>query len=121
MVTNKSWWDTVDFISSKLIGEYFKIYPDQRAKYVEKWIASKNTWLQRSSVLFQLNYKDNLDTEFLTLVINSLLGSKEFFINKAIGWILRNYSRVNPGWVVDFVNKTELKKLSIKEALRLIN
>ncbi len=120
MVLHKSWWDTVDYISPKLIGEYFKCYPAQRDKFIEKWIASGNLWLQRSAILFQLNYKEELDTEFLTYVINSLLGSKEFFINKAIGWILRNYSRINPDWVMDFVNKTQLAKLSEKEALRLI-
>lgn len=120
MVLHKSWWDTVDYISPKLIGEYFKCYPAQRDKFIEKWIASGNLWLQRSAILFQLNYKEELDTEFLTYVINSLLGSKEFFINKAIGWILRQYGKVNPDWVIDFANKTQLAKLSEKEALRLI-
>ncbi len=120
MVLHKSWWDTVDYISPKLIGEYFKCYPAQRDKFIEKWIASGNLWLQRSAILFQLNYKEELDTEFLTYVINSLLGSKEFFINKAIGWILRQYGKVNPDWVIGFANKTQLAKLSEKEALRLI-
>ncbi|RLD54273.1 MAG: DNA alkylation repair protein [Bacteroidetes bacterium] len=120
MVLNKSWWDTIDYISPKLIGEYFKCYPAQRDKFVEKWIASGNLWLQRSAILFQLNYKEGLDKEFLTYVINSLLGSKEFFINKAIGWVLRQYGKVNPDWVIAFANKTQLAKLSEKEALRLI-
>jgi 3-methyladenine DNA glycosylase AlkD len=120
MATNKSWWDTIDFISPKLIGEYFKIYPSQREKCVENWLAYGNIWLQRSSILFQLNYKENLDTEFLAHIINSLLGSKEFFINKAIGWILRQYSRTNPNWVIDFTNKTKLDKLSRREALKLV-
>ncbi|GBD91473.1 DNA alkylation repair enzyme [bacterium BMS3Abin04] len=120
MVINKSWWDTTDFIAPKLIGEYFKVFPKQRDVYVRKWVISENIWLQRSSILFQLNYKDNIDTELLTFVINSLFGSKEFFINKAIGWILRNYSRTNPNWVIDFTNRNRLNKLSRKEALRLI-
>ncbi len=120
MVTNKSWWDTIDFIAPKLIGEYFKTFPNQKDKYIEKWLASENIWLQRSSVLFQLNYKDDFDIEFLSYIINSLIGSKEFFINKAIGWILRDYSRVNPKWVIDFANATELDKLSRREALRLL-
>ena len=97
-----------------------KFYPDQIDKYVNKWIQSKNIWLQRSAILFQLNYKDNLDTILLSNIINSLLDSKEFFINKAIGWVLRNYSRTNPQWVIDFSNKTNLSNLSKKEALRLI-
>jgi len=89
MVTHKSWWDTVDFIAANLMGEYFKKFPEQRDVYVEKWLLSNNIWLQRSALLFQLKYKENLDTVFLSSIINSLLGSKEFFINKAIGWILR--------------------------------
>lgn len=120
MVIHKSWWDTVDFIANKLIGEYFKTYPEQKDKYVQKWLKSNNIWLQRSALLFQLKYKKDLDTELLSSTINSLLGSKEFFINKAIGWVLREFSRTNPKWVVEFANKTQLDKLSYKEALRLI-
>jgi len=120
MVTHKSWWDTVDFIAAKLMGEYFKTFPKQKYKFVNKWIRSNNIWLQRSALLFQLKYKKDLDTELLSSTINSLLGSKEFFINKAIGWVLREYSRTNPKWVAEFVNKTVLNNLSKKEALRLI-
>jgi len=120
MVTNKSWWDTVDFIATKLMGGYFKIYPEKRKSFVEKWLKSDDIWLQRSALLFQLKYKKYLDTELLALTIERLLGSKEFFINKAIGWVLRDYSRVNPEWVLDYVSNTSLSNLSKREALRLI-
>ena len=120
MVTNKSWWDTVDFIANKLMGEYFKTFPNQKEKYVTKWLKSNNIWLQRSALLFQLKYKNKIDTVLLSSTINSLLNSKEFFINKAIGWVLREYSRTNPNWVIEFVNNTELSNLSKKEALRLL-
>ena len=120
MVVNKSWWDTIDYIAPKLIGGYFKKYPEKRNEYVDKWIKSENMWLQRSSILFQLKYKADLDTEFLAYVIKSLLGSKEIFINKAIGWVLREYGKTNPNWVIEFADKTDLSKLSRKEALRLI-
>ncbi len=120
MVINKSWWDTVDMIAVKLMGGYFKIYPEERSIYVNKWLKSNNIWLQRSALLFQLKYKKEIDIELLSLGINSLLGSKEFFINKAIGWVLREYSRTNPAWVMAFVEKTELSNLSKREALRLI-
>ena len=121
MIVNKSWWDTVDFIAPKLIGKYFKVFSGQRDKRVKKWISSGNIWLQRSSLLFQLNYKEKLDTELLEYIINSLVGSEEFFVNKAIGWILRQYSKINPEWVIEFTKRTKLDKLSYKEALRLIN
>lgn len=121
MVVHKSWWDTIDYIAPKLIGNYFNKYPEQRETYIQKWIASENSWLQRSAILFQLKYKSNLDTELLEKIINSLNETNEFFINKAIGWILREYSRTNPNWVIAFVKKTTLINLSKKEALRLIN
>ena len=120
LVENKSWWDTVDFIAPKLIGEYFKIYPNQRDIYVNKWLKTENIWLQRSAILFQLKYKNQLDTEVLERVINALLGSNESFINKAIGWILREYSKTNPAWVIEFAKNTSLHKLSRREGLRLI-
>lgn len=121
MISHKSWWDTVDFIATKLLGEYFKMYPVQREIVIKKWLESNNIWLQRSCLLFQLKYKEEVDTLFLNYVICSLLGSNEFFINKAIGWVLREYSKTNPGWVVDFVKTTELSALSKREALRLLN
>lgn len=121
MVSHNSWWDTVDFIATKLIGSYFKVYPEQRAPFVQKWVQSKNIWLQRSALIFQLKYKKDLNTELLSTTINALLGTNEFFINKAIGWVLREYTRTNPQWVIEFSDKTELSNLSRKEAFRLIN
>jgi len=121
MITTKSWWDTIDFLAPKIIGYYFNLYPEEIDKQIKKWIYSDNIWLQRSCLIFQLKYKENLDTKLLAYIINSLLGSKEFFINKAIGWILREYSKTNEKWVVDFVQKTKLNSLSEREALKVIN
>ena len=120
MVINKSWWETVDFIAVKLMGNYFKTFPELKEMYIDKWLKSNNIWLQRSALLFQLKYKEGLDTQLLSKCIVSLLGSKEFFINKAIGWVLREYSRTNPEWVVNFTQKKALNPLSKREALRLI-
>ena len=120
MVTNKPWWDTVDFIANKLMGGYFKTYPDEKIHHIKKWINSNDIWLQRCALLFQIKYKSKLDNGLLSFAIISLLDSKEFFINKAIGWILREYSKTNPKWVLEFVKKTALNSLSKKEALRLI-
>jgi len=120
MIKHRSWWDTVDFIASKLLGKYFKMYPSERNSVIKKWLDSNNIWLQRSCLLFQLKYKEDLDADFLSYIICSLLGSKEFFINKAIGWILREYSKTNPGWVIQFARATDLNTLSRREALRLL-
>jgi 3-methyladenine DNA glycosylase AlkD len=120
MITHKSWWDTVDYIAPHLAGDYFKIFPGQRDERTESWIQSENIWLKRSAILFQLKYKSAVDTAFLSHVINSLSGTDEFFINKAIGWMLRQYSKFDPQWVIDFVDKTALHPLSRREALKVI-
>ncbi len=120
LILTKSWWDTVDGVAPKMVAEYFKKYPEQRDEYIEKWLRSGNIWLQRSCLIFQLFYREELDTELLTKVIHRLNGTKEFFINKAIGWILRQYARTNPHWVIDFVEATDLHSLCKREALRNI-
>jgi len=121
MVTHKSWWDTVDYIAVKLIGAYFIRFPEQLDSYIDRWIASGNIWLQRCCLLYQLKSKDNMDTQRLQYIIQKLLGSKEFFINKAIGWVLREYSKTNPKWVKDFTENNDLANLSRREALRLMD
>jgi 3-methyladenine DNA glycosylase AlkD len=120
MISTNSWWDTVDFIATKLIKGYFKKFPEQRDFYIKKWLVSGHIWLQRTCIIFQLLEKEKTDTILLKHVITSLLGSKEFFINKAIGWALRDYSRTNPKWVNEFTANTDLYSLSRREALRLI-
>ncbi len=120
MVTNKSWWDTVDFIAVKLMGAYFQRFPEQIPNYIPKWLNSEDIWLQRSALLFQLKYKKKVDLLLLDESIHALLGSKEFFINKAIGWVLREYSRTHATWVTDFVERTRLAPLSRREALRIL-
>jgi 3-methyladenine DNA glycosylase AlkD len=118
-ITHKSWWDTVDFIAATMLGAYFKKFPELRQQYVDKWLSSGDIWLQRSALLFQLKYKEEFDTSLLTYTIKPLLGSKEFFINKAIGWMLRQYGKSNPDWVINYVKETpELANLSKREALK---
>jgi len=120
MATHNSWWDTIDYISPKLMGSYFKKFPKETRPHIKKWNAGDNFWLKRCALIFQLYYKNDIDPVLLEEIILPNLGSKEFFINKAIGWILRNYSRVNPTWVMDFSERHTLSNLSKREALRLI-
>ena len=117
MITNKSWWDTVDYIASNLVGVYFQKFPEKIDDITSSWMRSKNMWLQRTCLLFQLKYKSKLDTELLTTFIDELSDSKEFFIQKAIGWILREYSKTEHGFVIDFINNNKMANLSKREGL----
>ena len=118
MIITKSWWDTVDTISGGPLGVHFRRFPAVREKYLAKWRASDNFWLRRAAILFQLNYKKETDFELLCDIIRENLGSKEFFINKAIGWALRQYARVDPSAVKKFVESTPLHPLSRREAMK---
>ncbi len=118
MITHKSWWDTIDYIASNLVGVYFTLYPELIEEYTSKWMDSDNMWLQRVCLLFQLKYKSRTDTRLLEKFILRLSGSKEFFIRKAIGWSLREYSKTNPDYVKTFVSEHQLSGLSEREALK---
>lgn len=118
MIISKSWWDTVDFIASNLAGAYFKKFPDQLHATFEKWNQSDNLWLNRSAIIFQLKYKNEVDTDLLSKAILRWSQSNEFFHQKAIGWALRQYAKYQPEWVINFVASNELKPLSKREALK---
>ena len=118
LIMTKSWWDTVDTIATGTLGIHFRRYPAVRRKYLARWRKSDSIWLRRSAILFQLHYKSDTDFALLCDIICENLGSNEFFINKAIGWALRTYSRVDAEAVRRFVAATPLQPVSAREALK---
>ncbi len=121
MIVNKSWWDTVDLVAASVAGRYFIACPEAIPVVTEAWIRSDNIWLKRSALLFQLKYKNKTDSSLLFDYIRREAGHKDFFIRKAIGWALREYSKTDPQSVKDFIENTELSPLSVKEGLKIIN
>ena len=87
-----------------------------------QWSTDENIWLRRIAIDHQILRKEKTDTELLGKIIKNNFGQTEFFINKAIGWALRDYSKTNPKWVRDFIekNKDKMAKLSIKEGSKYI-
>jgi len=119
LVTN-SWWDSVDTIAKYLLGGYLLQFPEETLNVIEQFSNSNNMWLNRSAILFQLSYKEKTNFEILKSECEKHKYSNEFFIQKAIGWALRDYSRFNPNGVEAYVKNTDLKPLSKREALRLL-
>ncbi len=119
LVTN-SWWDSVDTIAKFILGGYLQQYPEKIEEVIERFSNSENRWLNRAAILFQLSYKEKTNFDLLKAQCEKHKESKEFFIQKAIGWALRDYSRFNPIGVSNFVNSTNLKPLSQREAIRNI-
>jgi 3-methyladenine DNA glycosylase AlkD len=119
LITN-SWWDSVDALAKYLLGHYLLQFPEKKYEVIEKFSNSNNMWLNRSALIFQLDYKANTDFDLLKSECEKNKHSNEFFIQKAIGWALREYSRFNPKGVLKYVNSTQLKPLSQREAIRNI-
>ena len=119
-ITANSWWDSVDTIAKYILGNYLLEFPLETEDVIERFSSSENMWLNRSAILFQLGYKQKTTFEILQSECEKHKYSNEFFIQKAIGWALREYAKTNPNAVKNYVAATNLKPLSVKEALKNI-
>ena len=119
-IKEKQWWDTIDGFD-RIIGDI--AFADDRINALMlEWSKDDDFWIRRIAIDHQLLRREKTDTELLEKIVVNNFGSNEFFINKAIGWSLREYSKTNPNWVRDFINKhrDEMDKLSIREASKYV-
>ncbi|MBR3294643.1 MAG: DNA alkylation repair protein [Clostridia bacterium] len=116
-ISEKQWWDIIDSLAVSIgnIKEKTELFG-----LMDDYSRMDDIWFRRVSILFQLQYGEDTETELLSCIIDRNLGTGEFFIDKAIGWALRQYARTDALWVRDFVEKRKdrLSRLSIREALR---
>lgn len=120
LIRTKSWWDTVDLLASKPVGTIASDHPKVIAETIEGWAYGDHLWLRRTALLFQLKYKEQTDEDLLYRYILQNKESKEFIIQKAIGWALREYSKTNPASVKVFIESTSLPSLSVREGSKYI-
>ncbi|MGD9934220.1 MAG: DNA alkylation repair protein [Dehalococcoidia bacterium] len=122
LLITKSWWDTVDSLASHAVGTLVLRHPEQ-VRLMDEWLESENMWLRRTALLHQLKYKGRTDTDRLFGYCLARAHESEFFIRKAIGWALRQYSWTDPEAIEAFVAAHEdvLSPLSKREALLAIN
>ena len=120
LILEKSWWDTIDNLDMTIGALALK--DSNVNKILLEWSLDENIWLRRIAIDHQLLRKEKTNTELLEKILKNNLGQAEFFINKAIGWALRDYSKTNPEWVKNFIeeNKEKMAKLSIKEASKYL-
>ena len=121
LIVTKSWWDTVDLLA-KVVGSLV-IRIEGYDQIMLEWSKDSNIWLRRVAILYQLSLKEKVDEGLLEKILLANLGDNEFFINKAVGWALRDYSKFNPEWVKEFIenNKMNMANLSLREASKYLN
>ena len=122
MIRNKSWWDTVDTIAPNLVGHLVKIHPEL-SRVMDQWIEDPYLWIRRAALLHQLRWKEATNAEKLFGYCQKTLHEKDFFIRKAIGWVLREYSKTNPKAVKKFISSHQslLSNLSIREGSKYLD
>ncbi|MDQ3143095.1 MAG: DNA alkylation repair protein [Bacteroidota bacterium] len=122
LIENKSWWDTVDGLAPHIIGLIAIKNPVLTQNVAWKFISSNNFWYQRSALILQLFYKEKTNFDLMGALILERCSSKEFFVQKAMGWALRQYSKTNPEAVTNFIetHKKRLPPLAIREGNKII-
>lgn len=122
MILGAAGWDVTDAIAGNHLGMILANDRPAMTKAMLAWSVDDNMWLRRSAIICQLKAKEKTDLALLYAAIEPSIGSKEFFLRKAIGWALRQYSRTNPTEVKRYVaeNEIRLSGLSKREALKTI-
>ena len=120
MIVGGAWWDLVDTLATKRLGELLRHEPLAMRKAMRAWSRSPDLWKRRSAILCQNSFRKDTDVAFLYACIEPSIASKEFFLRKAIGWALRSYAWTDPIEVVRYVkaNEKRLSFLSRREALK---
>ncbi len=120
MITSGAWWDYVDSIATRQLGDVLREDGDAMPAILRQWAVSDNLWKRRSAILAQLHFKRETDLDLLYDCIRPSLGASEFFLRKGIGWALRQYARTDAKEVIRYVrvHEAQLSPLSKREALR---
>lgn len=118
LICTQSWWDSVDALNSVVLKRFFTKFPAHEDTITHDWNQSENIWLQRLSITFQLSRGERVRRDILSEHILHLASSKEFFVQKAIGWMLRDFAYTDPEWVRTFVQNHTLAPLSVREAMK---
>jgi 3-methyladenine DNA glycosylase AlkD len=120
MIVTGAWWDFVDVIAGRQLGDVLRAQPARMSKLMRRWARDEHMWKRRAAILCQLGFKKETDLELLYDCIEPNLADKQFFIRKAIGWALRQYAWTDPHEVKRYVraNRARLSNLSVREALK---
>jgi 3-methyladenine DNA glycosylase AlkD len=116
----KQWWDTIDGLTG-IVGNI--AFVDERMdELMIEWSTDEDVWVRRIAIDHQLHRKDQTNIRLLETILVNNFGSSEFFINKAIGWSLRDYSKTNPDRVRNFIEryKDQMDPLSVREASKYL-
>ncbi|MBF8807245.1 MAG: DNA alkylation repair protein [Enterococcus lacertideformus] len=118
LLSEKAWWDKID-AWRKVYATWCKFHINQLETVARLFEKKEDFWLRRIVITLQIGFKEDTHTQLLARVITTDRATKEFFIQKAIGWALRDYSKTNAHWVKEQLTK-EWSALTIREASKYL-
>lgn len=115
------WWENTDGFQS-MLRKWFKQNPDYIRPFIIEFYKDENMWMRRLAIIAQLGLKEQTDFVALKRAIRYNCQDQQFFIQKAIGWALREYSKTNRDQVAGFIcdNQQKLSKLAIREGSKYL-
>lgn len=119
LIGEKSWWDSID-AWRKVYSEWVKVHPEELQTVYSWFYGHEDFWYRRMALNLQLQHKEQVNLELLKKAIIYDKYTEEFFIQKAIGWALREYSKTDTKWVADFLETEQLSSLATREASKYL-
>ncbi len=117
-------WALVDWLCTKVAAPLVEGDPGMTAAVLERWSRDDDFWLRRASLLAQLPALRAAagDFELFASFAAGMVGEKEFFIRKAIGWVLRDVSKKRPQLAYEFLSEHihEVSGLTLREGSKYL-
>jgi len=116
-------WAHIDWLATAVIGDVVDRNPASR-RWLPKWAKQKNFWVRRTALLAQLRQLSHEagDFKLFARLAAGMLHEREFFIRKAIGWVLREVSKSRPKLVFEFLreHREEVSGLTLGEGAKYL-
>ena len=116
-------WALVDVLAGDVAGAVLVRHPEA-AGQLDRWAADGDFWLRRSSLLALLTpLKRGLALDRFLGYADAMLDEKEFFVRKAIGWVLREEGKRRPDEVVAWLapRTHRASGVTLREAVKYVS
>ena len=114
-------WALVDGLAASVVGPVVE-RESAAASVLDRWAVDDDFWIRRSALLALLIplRRGAGDFERFCRYADAMLDDKEFFIRKAIGWVLRDTARKRPTMVYDWLlpRAGRASKVTLREAVK---
>jgi 3-methyladenine DNA glycosylase AlkD len=118
-------WAYIDWLATKVVGPVCeRLPPEREAEWLRTWAADPDFWIRRVALLVPLIRLRHGGGDFAlwSALAVPMLGEREFFIRKALGWVLREVSKKRPELVRAFVaaHGPQMSGLTRREASKYL-